>query len=455
MKNEESIYAMTNRTSVIALIMSALSRLHIKRIWYWKSILQEEQYSDWNALNPIIQKRASALIKALKLNRYYQSNWPTGISGNDSLETLRRFPILTRTHIQKHLHEGLITENSKSRVRIDSTSGSTGQPLKFAKDKASEDVKLATEILFGEWTGWYIGQRHAMLWGFHGAGITSRIWQWFFMNVRKFPPYYESREDAVRILTKLEAFNPILITGYSSALFSFAQYFPEIRNNLKPELNGLIASAEALYPNQKRAIEIAFGCPVFMRYGSRELDNVAMECSEHDGYHILNSRFVVEIVDDNGCPMEEGEIGRIIVTDLMNHAMPFIRYDTGDEGSITREYCKCGRKSPRILELRGRSCDYLTLPSGRKIPYLIVNVTLEGMGGKVREFQFVQKSKSLWKIRIVPGVDFNKNTPQELRSLLVSQVSDELDYEIEICESIRRTSAGKYRYLVPLQNAKQ
>ena len=431
-------------------LMQTLSVTGIKKIWHWKKRLEREEKLPESKMNQIIDSRLNMLFRNLHNCTYYQQIIEEHIdSKSSSLLSLQDFPILTKEIIRSKLDNGLLANTSKSRARLDSTSGSTGVPLQFAKDMNNEDIKLATEILFSEYTGWIFGQKQAHLWGEHHESLVSKIWKHYILRTKQFPPYLQSDSAAKSILHQIKRWNPKLLTGYSSALYSFADFFEQ--TNLLHELSAIIASAEALYSYQKKSVETTFGSPVFMRYGSRELDNVAMECPERDGYHILRSRYIVEILDDHNQPVREGKIGHLVVTDLMNHVMPFVRYDTGDEASVSFAPCACGRSSPRLKELRGRTCDYIEVPSKNKVPALRFNVLFEQLGGVIHEFQIVQKTPSSIQLKVVPGRHFTQEWNMEQMKTIISTILlDEMDIEIEIVDSIPRTKAGKLRYIIPL-----
>lgn len=432
-------------------IMKLLSSTGIKRIWYWKKLLEKEERLAPDQIHPIINERASALVESLKENMFYKQMFPKGPGYQDNpQDLLKQFPILTKEIIRSNLRNGLLNDETGSRMRIDSTSGSTGVPLQFAKDMDAENVKLATEIMFSEYTGWRFGEKQAYLWAEHKESNAAKIWKRYFLRLKQFPPYLSSDSDAQQQLSQIKKWNPRLLTGYSSALFSFAQYFED--TVLIDGLKGIIASAESLYAYQKKVVEEKFNAPVFMRYGSRELDNISMECSERNGYHILQSRYIVEILDDNGIPVEEEKIGHIVVTDLMNHVMPFVRYDTGDEGSITYTPCSCGRTSPRFMQIMGRTCDYILLPSETKVPALRFNVLFEQMGNIIHEFQIVQETATTIRLRVVPGRLFSSEWNEErMKELVKSLLSHELEVIIEIVDSIPRTKVGKLRPIIPLK----
>ena len=113
---------------------------------------------------------------------------------------------------------------------------------------------------------------------------------------------------------------------------------------IRPQV-AIMTSAGTLHPLMREKIETAFQCKVFNRYGSREVGDIASECEAHAGLHVFPSGNYIEIVDDQGHPVPNGEEGNILVTNLYNYAMPLIRYYIGDRGVLSRsDRCACGRQ---------------------------------------------------------------------------------------------------------------
>ena len=436
--------------TVYKVMMKMLAKMRLKRIWSWKEQLEREEKFQRSEIQGVIEARLKSLQQVLLDNKYYNKFLTDSKTFTNSKEFLENFPLLTKEIIRNEFSQGIVQQEASRYYRHDSTSGSTGVPLKFIKDVRTEDIKLATEIVFSEYTGWKFGQKQASLWAAHKESRLAEIWKRYIMRLKQFPPYVSNAKEAELILKQLRLWKPRLLVGYSSALYSFINHFDE--PNILDGLHGVIASAESLYPYQRSVVENTFSVPVFMRYGGRELDNIAMECSHHDGYHILQSRYIVEILDDHFLSCSEEEFGRIVITDLMNKVLPFIRYDTGDEGCLTSAPCSCGRTSPRLLKIRGRSCDYIPLLSGKKIPVLKFNVLFEQMGDVINEFQIIHEGPSTLVLKIVPGSQFqNDRDLQEMVGILTDLLSGEMEVVIEVVDEIPRTRAGKFKYIIPLE----
>jgi len=154
----------------------------------------------------------------------------------------------------------------------------------------------------------------------------------------------------------------VLIVGYVSSLEQFAAFLQKERLAL-PKVRSVIAAAEPLFPAVRTAIEAAFGAPVYNSYGSREFMSIAGECEQRQGLHINGENLVVET--RNG---QSDEPSELLVTDLHNYGMPFVRYATGDLGTISAMRCPCGRGLPMLESIEGRVLDTLRTADGRTVP---------------------------------------------------------------------------------------
>lgn len=123
----------------------------------------------------------------------------------------------------------------------------------------------------------------------------------------------------------------------------------------------------------------------------------------------------LEIVDDGG-PVPNGTPGRIIVTDLYNHVMPLIRYDTGDIGILSRRQCPCGITWPLLESIQGRECDYVVLKDGSQFPLSnFAGNFLRSFLRSVAQVQFVQKRDGCLLVRIVPRLELSSDDVHRMR----------------------------------------
>ncbi|GAI05167.1 unnamed protein product, partial [marine sediment metagenome] len=142
-----------------------------------------------------------------------------------------------------------------------------------------------------------------------------------------------------------------------------------------------------------------------------------------------------------------GEEGKMVCTDLTNYTMPFIRYAVGDIVILSKEKHDCGNNFPVIKLIRGRSNDFITLPSGKVISPLLLGVCLEKIEG-IGQYKLVQESKDILNIQIVRGQNFNEATISEFEKALRETLSNNVHININIVDEIPREKSGKIRPIV-------
>ncbi|MFC2083052.1 phenylacetate--CoA ligase family protein [Candidatus Bipolaricaulota bacterium] len=285
---------------------------------------------------------------------------------------LSDFPILTRRMLRdnlKRLH-GLGTK--KRTVSRTCTGGSTGEPIWMIHDRRSRQWDYAAEMYF---LGClldipipiYLSHPRVAIWHTRDQRrkwLSITDWVARLLNQVTFiEPYAISSEETfLSRLAMINRIRPLVIWGFASSLHELARVAR--RKNIRlhsPQV--IISSVETLYPEMRRAIEEAFGCPVRDCYGAVEVRRVAAECSQ-GRLHLLGFNCHVEILDSEGVPAKPSEEGRLVVTPLHNRAMPLLRYDIGDMASMAVEPCPCGNPLPVLDGIRGRVIEHFVRTDG-------------------------------------------------------------------------------------------
>jgi phenylacetate-CoA ligase len=194
---------------------------------------------------------------------------------------------------------------------------------------------------------------HATIGMTPGQAVKERLDGW--MSGRKFFSVFALDEATLRrYVDFVRRRRPALLDGYAEAFNVVASLLAS------KEIDGLqagaiISSAQTLPPETRALVERQFGCRVFDKYGAREFSGIAHECEAHAGYHVNAESYLVEVVRD-GRPAAPGEVGEVVITDLNNYCMPFIRYRIGDLAVAMddRVACACGRGLPMIEVVIGR-----------------------------------------------------------------------------------------------------
>ena len=161
------------------------------------------------------------------------------------------------------------------------------------------------------------------------------------------------------IAGELDRARPPLFYGKSAALLHLLSI--DSRADLSP--SGIIVGGEPLFEDVREQLETGFRCPVLSTYASAEGGLMAIECLFRTGLHVLHNRVVLEVLRPDGGVGTAGK-GELVLTNLWNWAMPFIRYRTGDYGTISTRECPCGHTGQTITSLAGREPD--TLRAGRR-----------------------------------------------------------------------------------------
>jgi phenylacetate-CoA ligase len=202
--------------------------------------------------------------------------------------------------------------------------------------------------------------------------------------------------------------------------------------------------SENLYAEHKREIEEYWGCPARNRYGHGEGCVSAAEC-EAGSLHLSPEFGVVEFLRPDGSPAAPGEQARIVATGLHTHAMPFIRYDTGDLGSYSLAPCACGRTLPVLASVDGRADDMILGKDGRQVAALRAIFThTHG----IRLAQLVQERAGEVIVNLVPDAGFDASVTAQLASNLEANLGDALSVQFRIVDDVERSPSGKIRLVL-------
>jgi phenylacetate-CoA ligase len=208
----------------------------------------------------------------------------------------------------------------------------------------------------------------------------------------------------------------------------------------------VFVTSERLYPHQREAIERAFGAPVANGYGGRDAGFIAHQCPK-GALHITAEDIVVEIVSPDGEVVPAGEKGEIVITHLATGDFPFVRYRTGDVGSLSNETCSCGRGLPVLAEIEGRSTDFVKAVDGTVLHGLALIYVLREMPG-VEAFKIVQETITRMTVQIVTSVTDTAQLERTVTEQFRRRLGDSLVINFVYVSTIEREASGKFRYVV-------
>jgi len=208
----------------------------------------------------------------------------------------------------------------------------------------------------------------------------------------------------------------------------------------------VFVTSERLYDDQKGVIESVFGCRTANGYGGRDAGFIAHECPR-GGMHVSAEDIVVEIVDSEGRPVASGDSGEIVVTHLATGEFPFVRYRTGDIGAFDPAPCACGRGLPLLMEISGRSTDFVVARDGTIMHGLALIYTVRDLPG-IEQFRIVQHDLERTEVQLVASPAFTRAHEQRIVRDFRARLGADVDVRITRLEHIAPEASGKFRYVV-------
>ena len=357
-------------------------------------------------------------------------------------ENLRDFPVIQKKTIKENYDAFISDTYDKNKHFKTSTSGSYGTPFTFFLSIEKRNRQLAEVIYFNKWAGYEVGMRYAQV-RVHPKGKFYL----FKQNGVLIDPSVIDNDwlEQKRVLLKKKKIR--FIIAYPSAILPLAKYCRQKGD--KPQdfaLKGIITGAEPLLDAVSQILDETFGCINLDRYSSNELGVIAHQCPQYKKHHVNIFSHKVEILKLNSDePALPDEIGRVAVTDLFSHAMPLIRYDTGDLSSFSSEACPCGIKTPILNKIEGRAMETIYDTSGRIINALAIDRNPKDLEGII-QFQFIQKSRDNYLVRLHVIESFNQE--ETLRQRYHKLLGQDANIIFEYVDSIPPLPSGKRPYII-------
>ena len=398
-----------------------------------------------------IENKKQEIVKYhLENNSFYQE-----LVGSKTYNEWNDLPILNKTNLQKPLLERLSKGYSKKNIYLNKTSGSSGTPFIFAKDKYCHAMTWASIIHRFGWYGIDINTSYQAR--FYGIPLDfignkkERIKD-FLSNRFRFSIFDLSDEILEKMLKKFRDEKFVYINGYTSSIVLFAKYLQKkniVLTSICPTLKVCMVTSEMLFEDDKILLEKQFGIPIINEYGASELDLIAFQNTRGD-WQVNAETLYVEILDDNNQPVPNGTSGRIVITSLYNKAHPFIRYDIGDIGILDE---KNTLKKPILKKLIGRTNDIALLPSGKKSPgltfYYITKTIIED-DGNVKEFIIKQTKIDSFTIEYVSEKELGLEQIKKMEQAIALYLEPNLKFSFFRKTTLERSNRGKLKQFISM-----
>jgi len=398
-----------------------------------------------------IEKQKKAIVAFHKQNNSLYKK----LCANLSSDRWDDLPVLAKSDLQQPLNKRLSEGYSKKNIYVNKTSGSSGNPFIFAKDKASHALTWA---VIQNRFGWYnIDFNSSKQARFYGIPLDTINYQKERLKDRlshryRFPIFDLSDSVLKTVLEKFSKTPFEYLNGYTSSIVLFAKYLKKQEVLLKeacPTLKACVVTSEMLFDVDKKLMEEQFGVPVINEFGASELDLIAFQNTD-DEFQLNSETLFVEVLDENNKPLPHGQEGKLVITSLYNKAHPFIRYEIGDLGVISE---KSTAKKPILEKLIGRTNDIAKLPSGKVVPgltfYYVTKSIIED-SGDIKEFVIKQTAIDSFEIDYVGTVVLSRKREEEIQKALNIYLEPGLRIIFNKFDRLQRQKSGKLKQFISL-----
>ena len=415
--------------------------------------LEQTQFLDRNTLATMqFEKLQHCLQNAFEHVPFYREfvrKHGLSLKNFQSPEDIQRLPRLDRSTLLEH-YQALSSKKILKGVYENFSSGSTGRQARFKQDAHYDLWCRAHQLRCYQWCGdWQLGEPFVLIWGSAVYWKTFTLEKTignFLTNRHELNCYDLGERNVERMLDQLMKIQPVLISGYSTALYLLAAKAIE-KGCQFTRLRAVQPTAEALLPHMRQVIEQGFKAPAFNKYGSRETNMVAHQCPDAEGMYLQAENVFAEILNDDNQPCRPYEEGRLVLTTLNNHTMPLIRYETGDIATPLPPQANSRFGFQRISEVSGRQHDLILSPNqGRIHPQLFSNIFM-GVPA-VRWFQVIQKQLNQLEISIYAPHGASPDILDGIKAKIAQLAQFPFEIRFHELDQMPHSPTGKFRLCI-------
>lgn len=391
-----------------------------------------------------LQNRKESIVKHHLTNNHFYNSFFV------NKEVLwKDLPVLSKRNLQQPLHERLSKSYTVKNIFKGKTSGSSGHPFTYGKNKYAHAMTWAAFHHAYEQHG--INLNTSLQARFYGIPLSGKgkyleLIKDFVSYRKRFPIFNMNNAVLESFINKFKNNKFEYLNGYTSSIVLLAKYCEQkniVLKSICPTLKICIVTSEMLFPDDRLLLEKWLGIPVINEYGASEVGLIAMQNTQGN-FEVNQQNLYVEVVDNDNQPVPDGTVGRILVTDLYNLAHPMIRYEIGDLGSL-----ETLENGTRILkDLQGRTSDIAILPSGKIVPgltFYYVTKTVIKEDVNILEFIVIQKKPDAFEIQYVSKREINTSVKESIQNAMDEYLEPGLSLIFTRLEVLDRSKRGKLK----------
>lgn len=281
---------------------------------------------------------------------------PTSIN---TIEDLQQIPLTTKEDLQQH-NDDFICVDRRKIIDYVTTSGTMGKPVTFALTDKDLDRLAYNEATSFASAG--VTEEDVLL-------LTTTIDRRFMAGLAYFLGARKLGAGIVRVGSGLPALqwdtiervSPTVLIAVPSFIFKLIEY---AKKNGIDYQNSSIKKAVCIGESLRnpdfslntlgQKITELWDIDLYSTYASTEMSTAFTECEHGRGGHHHPELIIVEILDEAGRPVPEGQAGEVVISTLQMEAMPLLRFKTGDLCEWHQDHCACGRTTLRLGPVIGR-----------------------------------------------------------------------------------------------------
>lgn len=357
---------------------------------------------------------------------------------------LKQFPIMDKQILFDKQNE--LISLPKSKLIKNASSGSTGHQSIVYWSKDEQSINRATQILWWEWAGYRFGDPILQTGITPNRGFVKSLKD-KLLNTYYLQAFTHSKREVIEALLWAQKQEGPVLAGYASSLYVIAKY--AIEENIKVEFKAAVSWGDKLFDHYKKTIFTAFGVEVCETYASAEGLMMGSQ-KDLEKMYLMSSNVFIEIVDDNGNDVSDGELGHVLVTNLNGYAMPLVRYRIGDLAiKLPKDLYPSYRdyKFPLWEKVIGRDTDLVITESGK---YLVVH-SFTGVFEhipEIKQFCVIQNSKEGIVIQFIKGKNFSMDILEKAKNTILGYVNEPFDIVFIEVDFIAPTKSGKPQLII-------
>ncbi len=402
----------------------------------WQKIVTLDEM----ALQALQKEKLRCLLShALTKIPYYCSlNLPRS---EDPMVQLRAFPLMDKKTLREQTDQLLASD--KSALIKDRSSGSSGVQSTVYQNEDEQSLIRAMQVLWWQWAGYEIGNPLVQTGMTPKRGVIKKLKDLLFRTIY-FSAFAYKQEEVERLLRRVQKKPGYYhLAGYASSLYVFSQMAKDIGMN-DIVIRSAITWGDKLFAHYRQSIEAVFHCKVYETYGSAEGLRIASQY-DLEYLYIMTPHVVLELLDEEGREVPEGEMGLVHVTRLDNFSMPLIRYRIGDLAKkLPRQNYPPERKLalPLLEKVIGRETDLVKNRSGKVMVVHSFTGIFEHIP-QVHQFCVIQRDLAGICIEVIAGDAYEDGLLAMVKKRIQEQMGTDFAVEFTLVETIPATASGK------------